>query len=223
MQLLHENAEYGRRLQQGDYVARRLDRARLPDLLATVIAATDRVETVGAGWTKARRKVFAALADRDAVDDDLDAIAKNHRASLAGRGANAMAQAPYTLVYPKGIDYYTAAPLDQEVTRYQELADRLRAHLPDDELGEAVALRIEALLVEYEAAVKSLAKARRELALAATDLKVAEEDFDLTLERTHGTLKSRFNGRIADRFFPRYRSTAVRADVEDDTHLITDA
>jgi len=55
-----------------------------------------------------------------------------------------------------------------------------------------------------------LDKARRKVSLTITNLDAAESAFDLTLERTHGALKHRFNGRKADRFFPRYRSTSLR-------------
>lgn len=210
MQFLPDGADHERRLSQGDYVARRLRRARLEDLLATVLAATNDLETAGTAWKKARRAAFAAQADRDGVDDELDELVKNHRAGLAGRGSGAMARAPYTLIYPHGIDYYAAAPLNKQVTRYQEFADRLRAHLAEEEEALQLATRIEALLVDYEAAEKALEKARRGVSLTGTDLDAAEEGFDLTLERIHGALKSRFDSRKADRFFPRYRSSSLR-------------
>ena len=221
MQFLDPEAAAWRRLDQGDYVASKLKRKKVLDLLAAVVAATDLIEEKSRLYDKARRKAFAAQADRDGIDDDLDDITKEHRASLGGRSANASQEAPYNLIYHQGVDYYIAAPLDQQVTRYQELAERVRQHLPvEDPLREPFAARIEALLVEYEAAVKVLAKERRRLALAATDLDVAKKDFDTLLDRTHGTLKSRFGGRKADRFFPRYRSTTRTAEPQDDGAIV---
>lgn len=216
MQFLPPDAAYWRRLDQGDYVAAKFKRKKLADLLAMVIAATDAVEEKGRAYDKARRKAFSAQAERDGIDDDLDENTKDHRASLGGRSANAAQEAPYTLIYHQGIDYYINAPLDLQVTRYLELAERVREHLPiDDPLREPFAARIEALVADYEVAVKTLAKERRRLALATTALNVAKADFDTTLERVHGTLQTRFGRIKANRFFPRYRSGTRATEPED--------
>src|SRR5690348_4630524 len=96
----------------------------------SVTKATLLLRTVGRALEDADDAVQDAIADRDAADDDLDTMAQEARANLAGRGATAVKEEPYTLVYHAGIGYYTAATLDEQHPRYMELKQRVTEHLP---------------------------------------------------------------------------------------------
>ncbi|MFO0625039.1 MAG: hypothetical protein U0325_05430 [Polyangiales bacterium] len=99
------------------------------DLATSVERSTLAARESGRAWEDADDAIQAALADRDAADDDLDPIAQSARTTRAGRGISAGREAPYTLIFPAGIGYYIAAPLDENTKRY-ELRARLEQNLP---------------------------------------------------------------------------------------------
>lgn len=203
MQLPKKSAAYGRRVDFGTYTTRSLRRARQTDLADGFEAATEAVLVAGRAWDDARRATFAARADRDAADADLDRVAQELRLSLASRALGAEKAAPYIHIFPRGIRWYTAAPLSQEIDRYSELVARLEKHLEADDPARAPAIEgLQAGLTAYRTAVDDLAESRRDQALAATDVDAAEEAFDLLAERTHGSLIAQLGRREARRFFP---------------------
>ena len=192
MQLPQASAAYGRRVEFGRYVTRTLRRGKFADLAEAMQGVTDALLVQGRAWEDARALGYAGQADRDAVDAELDVLAQTIRLSLASRDLEATQRAPYTAIFPRGIAYYTAAPLSAEVARYLELAARLDKHLDADDPLRAQIAGIEAGVADFKAADDALATGRRAQALARTDVAVAQDAFDAEVGRSR-----------ARRFFPR--------------------
>lgn len=212
MQLPRAEAHYSVRVNYGTYLSCRLRQAKSP-FAADIRAVTDAVEKAGEELNHRHRPVQEALADRDAADDDLDTIAQQARLALASRGLDATKKSPYTNIFPEGVGYYTAAPLDKEVQRYGELRSRLIEVLtPEDPVRASAVPAIEKGLAAFTGAVAALEKARTEESLAATRLETAEETFDRQIERVYGSLVGELGRAGADRFFPRMS----RRDKKDD-------
>ncbi|MDI1452144.1 hypothetical protein [Polyangium sp. 6x1] len=152
-----------------------------------------------------------ALADRDAADDDLDRTAQTARAALAGRSVEAARTAPYTLIFPDGIDYYIAAPLDAEVSRYGELQSRLDELLPEaDPVRQEAVPAINAGVVAFTGAAEALIKARTEEALAGTRLEAAEDAWGRLMTKVYGVLLAELGRSAAERFFPKAKTTKTK-------------
>lgn len=204
MQLPTSSSSYRTRVRYGRYVARRLRRSKLTQLADDATTVTNALREAGRAWDDADDAIQDALADRDGADDDLDVLAQEARAMLAGRGADAAKRSPYTDVFPGGISYYTAAPLDEEVKRYTELKARLTEHLPAaDEVRKKAVKGIEAGLKDYGAAVQAVDAARTAESLAATRLAKATDAWAKQMEKSYGALVSEVGRAAADRFFPR--------------------
>jgi hypothetical protein len=199
-------AHFSAAVHVGNYVVRRLRRAKLTALADDADKATTQVLLAGRAVEDADKPIQAALADRDACDDDLDDAAQDARAALAGRSASAAKEEPYTLIFPEGSGYYTAAPLDEEVKRYGELADRLSKYLP---AGDAVLLAavpaIDKGLAGFTAAAALLGSSRTAEALAQTDLGAALKSWHTQMEKTYGALVAELGKSKAERFFPRVK------------------
>jgi hypothetical protein len=147
------------------------------------------------------------MADRDAIDDDLDTAAQDARVKLAGRSADAVTKAPYTQIFPEGIGFYTAAPLDKEHARYSLFSDRLAAHLPaNDKVRSATVTVIAAGLGELAKATRDLTGARNAASIADGHLATAEEAWEKQMEKTCGALVVEVGRAAADRFFPRTKA-----------------
>jgi hypothetical protein len=145
-----------------------------------------------------------ARADRDAADDELDTIAQDARANLAGRSADAIKKAPYTLIFPEGVGYYTAAPIDEEKKRYDELQKRLSEHLPSgDEIRTLAVPKIAAGLAAFDAAEKALAASLTAESLVGTRLDAAEDAFRRLMTKVYGLLVSELGKPAAEKFFPK--------------------
>jgi hypothetical protein len=213
MRLPLPSAHYSQRVRYGRYVARRLRRAKRIALATDVEAATLEILKRGREVEDADGPVQEAMADRDAADDDLDTAAQRARNHLAGRGVEAMTSAPYTLIFPQGIGYYTAAPLDEETERYDELRKRLEELLPpaDAVRQEAIPI-IEAGIGSFTAAVDALSKARTEEALASTRLGAAEDAWARLMTKVYGLLISELGRPAAERFFPKAKSGKKKTD-----------
>ena len=205
MQLPQKNASYVILTNYGSYVGRRLQQAKLLDLAASVKAATDAIKHLGRARDDAEQAIQEALADRDAIDDTLDVTAQTNRANLAGRDPNASKKTPYTEIYPDGIAYYIAAPLDQQEKRYTEFASRLEAFLPaaDPLRAEHIPVIVSGIAA-FTAASKALDTARNQKLLLATQLDSAEDAWRILIERTYGALIERFGkGKRVEGFFPK--------------------
>lgn len=206
MQLPDADASYGERVRFGRYVSRRLRRAKRITLAADVDAANALVLQRGREWEDAQGPVQDARADRDAADDDLDDTAKGHRGKLAGRSVDAMRKAPYIHIFPDGIEYYTAAPLDQEVARYGQLISRFNEFLAvDDEVRTGAVPALTAGIEAFEAGVKAVTDALIAESLAATHLESAEEAWNLLLTKAYGVLVADLGKAGAERYFPKSR------------------
>ncbi|UQA57326.1 hypothetical protein [Polyangium aurulentum] len=213
MRLPLPTAQYSQRVRYGRYVARRLRRAKRIALATDVEAATLEILKRGRELEDADGPVQEAMADRDAADDDLDTAAQRARNMLAGRGVEAMTTAPYTLIFPQGIGYYTAAPLDEETERYDELRKRLVELLPpDDPARKDTILVIDAGIAAFNAAVDALSKARTEEALASTRLDTAEDAWNRLMTKVYGLLISELGRPAAERFFPKAKVGKKKSD-----------
>jgi len=214
MRLPFPNAHFSQRVRYGRYVARRLRRAKRVALATDVEAATLEVLKRGREVEDADGPVQDAMADRDAADDDLDTAAQEARVRLAGRSADAVNTAPYTLIFPQGIGYYTAAPLDEEMERYDELRKRLAELLAvDDPVRKEAVPVIDSGLATFAAAMDALAKARTEEALAATRLDAAEDAWARIMTKVYGLLLSELGRGGAARFFPKPKG--AKKKIED--------
>lgn len=204
MQLPKESAHYSRTVALTRYVGRRLRRSGKTSVAKDTIAAGALVREMGRAWEDADDLVQEALADRDGADDDLDGIAQDGRANIGGRSATAMKEEPYTLVFPEGVAYYTAAPLDQEETRYSELSERIVAHLPaNDPVRKTAPAAIKKGLAAFKAASQELDKAERARSMARTELDRAVRNAHRQLEKVYGAILSEDGKAAAEAFFPK--------------------
>jgi hypothetical protein len=213
MRLPLPSAQYSQRVRYGRYVARRLRRAKRLALATDIEAATLEILKRGREVEDADGPVQEAMADRDAADDDLDTAAQRARNQLAGRGVEAMTTAPYTLIFPQGIGYYTAAPLDEETERYDELRKRLEELLSvDDPVRKDAIPAIHAGIHAFTAAVDALSRARNDEALASTRLGAAEDAWGRLMTKVYGLLISELGRPAAERFFPKAKSGKKKPD-----------
>jgi len=209
MQLPKENASYTHRVSYGLYVARRLRRAKFISLATAVTAATAEVKSKGRARDDAAEPILEALADRDAADLDLDAIAQNTRANLGGRSKDAAKLAPYTSIFPDGIDFYIAATLSEEVKNYQTLIERIQKYLPTDDLARAQIPALTQGISDFQDASNALTKARNAKGLQQTDLDIAEDAWTRALNRVYGYLiEQHSKGSFVESFFPKPSRTA---------------
>jgi hypothetical protein len=206
MRLPPPSAHVSHRVRFGNYLARRLRRARMLSPSTDIEKATALILLTGRAHEDADKPIQDALADRDAFDDDLDETAQSSRLHLAARHLDAVKAAPYTLIYPDGVGYYTAAPLDEEVQRYGELKSRLEEHLPpSDEVRINTVAAIDAGIEGFGGSVAALTKARTAESLTSTRLTAATESWEKQVERTYGALVAEVGRVKAERFFPRVR------------------
>ena len=207
MQLPKETGSYLPLVRAGLYISRRVRRDGRDSLATDIHTASITVRNAGRAWEDAGDSVQLGLADRDACDDTLDFVAQETRLSLAATSISAFKEAPYTLIFPEGIGYYTAALVDQEVTRYTELRDRLVSHLDTSNSVRVVNVpRIETGLAEYVSAVTALENAERVQLLARTQLVHTMRSFIRQLEKTYGLLVSEVGKAKAERYFPKVKS-----------------
>lgn len=207
MRLPNPDAAPAERVRVGGYVGRRLRRAKRTQLATDVETATNLVLQRAREWEDAGRPVNDARADRDAADDDLDDIAKEGRVRLAGRSVDAARSAPYTNIFPDGIDYYTAAPLDQEVARYGQLIKRLEEFLdPNDDVRKTAVPALTAGIAAFKSAADAVTQALNAESLAATRLKQAEDAWNVLLTKVYAALLADVGKPAAERYFPKVRS-----------------
>ena len=211
MQLPKHNRSFQTQVDYGRYVAARLRQAKLEDMATTVEQASQEVKDKGRAWQDVSETVSTALAHRDATDDALDAQAREFRLRLASRGVGADKQAPYTSIFPKGVAYYTAAPLAENPARYKELLTRAVAALtPEDAALTTLQAELPSFIADFQQAVSGLDAARAAASMARTALEAAVDNWLLQMEKTYGALTHEFARKGADRFFP--RSTSPTAD-----------
>ncbi len=150
----------------------------------------------------------AAHRHLDLADDDLDDIAKNTRNVLAGRSIDAAQKAPYTAIFPEGIEYYTSATKDVEIPRYVQLQSRIADHLPPSDAVRREALpKLEVAITAYRTTDEALTKARVAERDASSRLDAAETSWRNAMERLYGALVQQFGKSGAERFFPKSRAS----------------
>jgi hypothetical protein len=216
MRLPAPSSAYTTFVRYGFYVVRRLRRAGYADLAASAEKATLAVRVSGRAWEDADDAIQAALADRDAIDDDLDDAAQSARNTLAGRATAAVREEPYILIFPDGIGYYIAAPLDENAGRFGEFAERLKAHLPaGDEVRKATVPVIVKGIKAFDEASKALDGAESAERLAGTRARSAVRAFQRQIEKTYGALLIEVGRSAAERFFPRARAAKAAATPAD--------
>jgi hypothetical protein len=184
-----------------------LHQAKRVDMAADVERISLAVKEKGRQWEDASELVSSCTARRDAADDALDALAKSFRLKLAARAVGADKEAPYTSIFPKGIAYYTAAPLSDNVARYRELLTRATSGLPGGDEALTMLQSLPELIDQFAKAVTELDAARTKAALARTELEVIIDNWSVQLEKTYGALASEVTRAGADRFFPRTSSS----------------
>ncbi len=212
MRLPDPDAHYSHRVRCGGYVGRRLRQAKLTTLAADVEAVTAEVLQSGRALEDATGPVQHARADRDAADDSLDDIAQEGRAKIAGRSADANKSAPYTSIFPEGVEYFVAAPINQERARYTELAKRFEKYLDEtDEVRVSVVPALYAGIEAFGAASEAVEQALAGEALASTRLDVAEDDWAKLLTKVYGVLLGEVGKKRAERFFPKIRGKSEDA------------
>lgn len=213
MQLPKKESHYSHSVRVGRYVERRARRAKRDPMADDIRAATTAVLTAGRALEDTIDPVQEAMADRDAADDDLDATAQNARLTLASRSLGADKKEPYTLIFHKGIAYYTAARLEDEVDRYGELKTRLVEHLPaNDVVRTSTIAAIDTGVTEFKTATNALSTARTLESLAKTRLESAQEAWEKHMTKVYGVLLSELGRQAADAFFPKTRSSKTKKD-----------
>ena len=211
MYLPHTDAHYSQRVRYGIYLSRRLRFAKMDSLAVDVDKVTGDVKLTGRAVEDAMEPVQNVMADRDAYDADLDFAAQSARHDLAGRSLDAVKTEPYKSIYHKGIGYYTAAPLDQENTRYQEFVSRLEANLPpSDAVRVSTVKAVMAGLEGYNTAVKALDAARANHNMLSTKLDAAVDAWNRQVEKTYGALVAEVGRTRAESFFPKSASRRAR-------------
>lgn len=211
MQLPREGSSYLAFASFGRYTARRLKQGGYAQLARDVLASATKVRVAGRAWDDADDSYQDALADRDAADDTLDLAAQTTRAALAGRSAQADREEPYTLIFPNGVGEYTAAPIDEEVTRYGQLVTRLEANLAaNDPVRKSSVKALKESLRDFKAALESLDNAEQEATMTRNELDRALNAFSRQLEKVYGLLVADQGRARADRFFPNPKTTRTR-------------
>lgn len=202
----------------GRYVLRRLVRVGQDELADGVATSTALVLATARAVEDQEVPVQEAIADREAVDDELDDLAQFIRLQLASRSNTAARERPYKDIFEKGIEHYTSATLAVQVARYGELVDRMAEFLAAEDALQAEAAKVRTALAEWQAASAAVATARSALAIARTGRDAATDAWSVTMERTYGALVSLYGKRKADRFFPksgRRREEDPESDASD--------
>ena len=205
MRLPAKTASVSVRLTFSRYTARRLRRDKLSDEEAEVRAAAQVLSTTAAVETEVEFTAMDVIADRDALDDTLDAIAKRHRRAIEGRGTNANRERPYTDIYPQGIAWYTDAPLAEQQRRYELLVRRYEEFLPEGDPVRVEAPLLAEALEQWSATRGALDQADLHIAMARAKTEQARRAWEDTHTRLYFRLAERFGKAQAERYFPRRR------------------
>jgi len=181
-----------------------LRRVGRPALAEAIVAANTAIKEAARVTDEALEALEDMRADRDALDDALDLAAQSARAALAGRRVDAVKHAPYTTIFPAGIEYYTVAPLDAQVRRYGELRARVVEALPaDDVVRVALVEALDRDLPAWGQASEAVDSARTTVELARSRQAAAVDAWVRQIERTYGALVEALGRTEARRLFPK--------------------
>ena len=215
MQLPKEGTHCSNVTRFSRYAARRLRRAGKTGLAKDILTACATVRERGREWEDLEDGVQDALADRDGADDDLDTIAQGARNTLAGRSVTAAKEEPYSLIFHAGIGYYTASPLEEEESRYEELSERITKHLPaNDAVRKTAPAAIKKGIAGFKAASADLDKAERARGIARTDLDRAIRNALRQLEKVYGAILSEEGKAAAEAYFPKSSRASAKTKEE---------
>ena len=102
--------------------------------------------------------------------------------------------------------YYTAASLEDEESRYEELAERIVKSLPaTDALRKSTPAAIKKGLAAFKAAASDLDKAERARGMARTDLDRAMRNALRQFEKAYGAIMAEDGKAEAESYFPKSR------------------
>jgi hypothetical protein len=192
----------------GDYFSRRLIRAGFDDFAAAVDDATGAMLAAARSVDDLERPTGRAVADRDEADQALDDTVRLIRVQLAGRAVGATKEAPYTNIFPKGVDYYTGARLGDQRVRYEQLMQRLETWLSPSDPIRAKVPALQQQLVAWLNAEAEVGEARNTLDVARTRRDNQIDAWIGAVERAYGLLVARVGRTRAEQFFPKgYRKT----------------
>ena len=206
MELPHANAGTDVRVRYARTLSGRLVHARYDGLVARVDATTDALLAARRALYDLEGDAQRAVALRNAVDDEIDRLCREVRVALSGRGVDAVRSVPYTNLFPKGVAYYTKAPLDKQTERYSELIGRMKRHLdPDDPVRTRFLAPLQRALAAWKDAAAAVEVARNEAGYAKTARGAARAAWIAEIESVYGALVARLGRQAAERFFPRGR------------------
>jgi len=164
--------------------------------------ATQTVLQTGRALEDAEFALVDSYAARDASDDLLDTQVQLGRQQLASRGLGADKQTPYTALFPDGIKWYIAAPLEDQVERYQIFINRCNAQLlEDDTVRINVVPQITTLLGEWQAASSSLMTRQASTTGARDALEAAISVWQKLMHDSYNTLCIQLTKAKAEQFF----------------------
>lgn len=216
---LPKSSSAHRRYLFGRYVARRVARAGFSDLLVQVNAVNAALLSTWRQCQDALVPVEEATADRDVVDEGLDLTVRLVRKDLGSRSIRAEREAPYTLVFPNGIEEYVSARLGQQVAAYQLLCSRMVAHLgATDPVCVSAIPDVQRRLVSWTEAVAMTDMANQARDIARTRLAVAVAEWEKAITAVYGLLLARVGKDEARRFFP--KETARKRKTDEDEELV---
>ncbi len=169
--------------------------------------ATQTVLQTGRALEDAEFALVDAFAARDATDDLLDTQTQLGRQQLASRGLGADKRTPYTAIFPDGIKWYIAAPLEEQVARYQIFINRCSTQLPeDDTLRLNVVPQIATLLGEWQAASSSLMTRQASTTGARDELEAGISVWQKLMHDSYNTLCIQLSKAQAEQFFLREKA-----------------
>jgi hypothetical protein len=191
------------------YVVSRLIVEKETEHAAVVRDATAQIVDAGHALEAEEAVLQERVAARDACEDVMDDRCRSFRQKLAATSLDAVHQPPYRGVFPEGIAYYVAAPLDQQAKRCRELGARVTEHLPaDDALRVELLPALDAFLAQWAVVAQQVEAQQTVVAQARTRLAMAEDAWARALEKVYGALLTEHGKKEAERFFP--RSTRAR-------------
>lgn len=202
MQLPKLGQNYRHFVRAGFYTARQLVIVGQEAQAEQIRSCTQTLLGYGRACEDQTFKTSEHYADRDAQDRLADEVAQQVRLNLASRDVKAKNSAPYTVIFPDGLAWYTEAPLGDQVERYRTLISRCEANLAqtDPVLTELVP-KLSQHLLDWEAAASALTTqlTQETVAKDAEDSCVAT--WTKLMNDTYYSLSMTYGKGSAERFF----------------------
>ena len=117
---------------------------------------------------------------------------------------NPAADETYTAIFPMGVAWYIAAPLDEQEPRYKALIARVEKTLPaNDHARKALVPVVTQGLKDFEKATRALDKATLAADLGLSGYRSARTAWRRYMDRLYSALRADHGADYAERFFPR--------------------